>query len=165
MPPKTKRSKKVTAPFDFERMLRASLGKSIIYYRCRFKQPVEVFDRLDIPTSFEDAVKVIRFTKVHYENKFDDVCEYIPEFVAIRANINKNGLPQGDEWNIVNGYEMYPALYDPITKQVLTTHYLLPEELFYERFDKSREKDVVNAIKQHCSKLYFSICSKSEDLL
>lgn len=132
-------------------MLNESLGKTIVYYRVRHQQPVEIFDRLDIPMTVDEASDVIRFSKVKLERRFEEAMEMIPEYVNLREkvrNIVKITTDLEKDINTINGFELYPALYDPKANKVLTIHFMLPSEFFYELFDKKREKDVVSAIKR-----------------
>ncbi len=148
--PKQKKIKGGGLP-NMTNAINESLGKTLVYYRVRYQQPVEIFSRLDIPTTWEKACDVIRFSKVKMEQRFEEAMNMIPEYVILRDKLRHVMHITPDikhNISIMNGFELYPALYDPKTKEVLTIHYMLPRELFYDLFDKKREKDVVHAIKQ-----------------
>jgi hypothetical protein len=143
---------------SLEDMIRMSLGKILVYYRVRHGKPVEIFERLDVPTDMKKAVDFIRVTKVKFEQRLDHIQEYIPEYVEVRNKLKNAQVWTSEndlDMKIMNGYELYPALYDPKDKKVLTTHFLVPNELFYELFDKKREKDVIDAVNAWGSSLWF----------
>lgn len=141
------------APFNMTTAIQEALGKSLIYYRVRHQQPVEIFDRLDIPTDLKKAYDVISFTKKKMEQRHEDAMEMIPEYVALREQVNDTKMRR------MFGFELWPALYDPKTNEVLSTHCMIPDCLFYEMFDKKREKDVVKAIKQWGSVQLWFTCT------
>lgn len=157
--PKQKKLRGGDNTFNFEKMLQDAMGMTLVYYRARYQQPIEIFDRLDIPTTWDDVIDTVRFKKVKMEQYFTNINEFIPEYVALRKKMQDTIDPNPESshiMKILNGYEMYPALYDPKTKQVLTTHFLLPDNLFYSMFDKNREQDVIKAVQKECEKWNFT---------
>lgn len=132
--------------FDMMEQIKESMGRHMVYYRVRYNQPVEVVGRLDIPDTWDEAVHVIRFTKVKKEQWFEDALELIPEYVELRKKSQKGEITTEDFY-VQRGYEIFPALYDHTTHEVLTINAMIPDDLFLDFFDIKRKKDVVQAIK------------------
>lgn len=145
--PKQKKMVGGAEEIDIEKTIREAMGKRLVYYRVRYQQPVEIFDQLDIPNNWDDAVDVIRFTRVKMEQGFENINEYIPEFTTLRDKIRNGAEVTKEMFHTMNGFQMWPALYDPHTQTVITTHFFLPEDLYYDMFDRKRVRDVVKAIQ------------------
>lgn len=144
------KQKKVRGGYTFNMLdeIQQSLGKVLVYYRVRYQQPVEIFERLDIPSNFDKAVDMIRFNKVMLEQTFEKAMDMIPEYVTLRNTIAERSRITDDDIKKANGFELFPALFDPKTNCVITIHSMIPSDFFYELFDKKREKDVIRAIKK-----------------
>jgi hypothetical protein len=129
--------------------LRDLCGKYIVFYRARFKQPVEVLGKLRIPTKECDAEHVVTVEKAKMEAFFEHATDIIPEFLQLRTTLqNATAVTPTilKKVRISQGYQVFPALFDHHTKRILTIHLDIPAAFFYEQFDRLREKDVVDAI-------------------
>jgi len=127
-------------------------NKFIIFWRWVDDFDVEIISRIYF---HKDKIKDTMEKFVKLEKQYIDRSNFIPEYAKLQTEIYKCLSHQFEEGfdsrecskksNKLWSYSVYPALYDPKTKEVLTLCYNFPQRMFAELFKKDKST-VENAI-------------------
>ncbi len=127
-------------------------NKHIILYRCIEKRETEVLRTFYVTDKKEDMREVLQQMK-YYSAYYDGVMRLIPEVQDImktaRSAKGKRGIATLRRYM---SYFLYEAIYDPVTKTVLTVRGMVPFITYDDKNLNEREEEIKQAIWHHFNK-------------
>ena len=127
-------------------------GKLVIWYRAIKGRPVEFLGQTHTPSSEKKIFKYMKDHVLPTDDRFHRVKYWMTEFQDMKTAKEQNNIIDYDKYN---SFSVYMAVYDPKTKQILTLHYGMPDDMFSELFDKSRTEEVKNKILSSYGKIRY----------
>ncbi len=128
----------------------------VVWYRVIYNRPAEVIAVTRLPKTIK---KVKECWKENVENndvKYEDATFLIPEYQDLvkeykeKSNANANTKASAESRNEtsrkITSYNIYTAIVERETINVLTLHFGIPKQLFAELFDLQKADEVKSVI-------------------
>ena len=136
--------------FKIDHSLEDLCGKNIIIYRSIIGRKPEVLKVLDCPINLRDVKLFLH--RGQYDEVFNlhvKIQNYIPEYQDLMEEI-KNKKHNEDRFWLSLSYFPQTAIYDPVTKKVLTIYGINCKCLCEELLPKANEKEIIDIILKYC---------------
>jgi hypothetical protein len=128
-------------------------GKYIVWWRAIKGRPVEVVSTMQMPRKSAEVARFFKEAVLPHDDKFEVKTNFIPEYMDLKKKMLTNyKAVRKDERELYKSYMVHMGIYNAKTKEVLTIHYGVFDEMFNEElFNPQRTKEVHEAILKHCS--------------